>query len=219
MNRSFLLSEPLAAYIDANWTREPDVLRDLRAETAPMPESGMQIGADQGQLFTVLLKAIGARRTLEIGVFTGYSSTVTALALPADGRIVACDVSLEYTATARRYWERAGVAHKIDLRIGPAVQTLDAMISAGEEPFDFAFIDADKGGYWDYFERAIRLMRPGGLIAFDNVLWSGRVADESDQEESTRALREFNQRLHKDPRVIVALALNGDGVTLAVKAS
>jgi predicted O-methyltransferase YrrM len=216
--RSFLMPEPIAEYVNRNWVHEPDVLRELRAETAPMAEAGMQIGSDQGQFLTVLLKAIGAKRTIEVGVFTGYSSTATALALPPDGRIVACDVSEEFTAMARKCWARAGVADKIDLRIAPATETLDAMIAQGEEgQYDFAFIDADKVNYWNYFERCLRLIRKGGIVAVDNVLWSGRVADDFVQDESTVAIREFNRRVHEDPRVIASLIPIGDGVTLAVK--
>jgi predicted O-methyltransferase YrrM len=217
--RSFLLPDAIANYAERTWITEPDVLRDLRTETAAtMADPNMQISPDLGQFLTVLLKGIGARRTVEVGVFTGYSSMVTALAVPEDGRVVACDVSEEFTSMARRYWAKAGVAGKIDLRIGPALDTLDAMIGQGEEGrFDFAFIDADKGNYWGYFERCLRLLRQGGLIAADNVLWNGRVADESDQEDSTKAIRDFNQRVHEDPRVVASLVPIGDGLTLAVK--
>lgn len=215
---SFLIPEPLAGYIDKNWITEPDVLRELRAETAAsMADANMQISPDLGQFLTVLMKGIGARRTLEVGVFTGYSSTVTALALPADGKLIACDVSEEFTAMARRYWAKASVDHKIDLRIAPALETLDALIAGGEGQYDFAFIDADKGNYWGYFERCLRLLKKGGIIAVDNVLWSGRVADESDQQDNTIAIRDFNRRVHEDARVAASLVPVGDGLTLAVK--
>ncbi|HVT14362.1 MAG TPA: class I SAM-dependent methyltransferase [Fimbriimonadaceae bacterium] len=217
--RSFLVPELLADYIDRNWITEPDVLRELRSETmATMEDPNMQISSDLGQFLTVLLKGIGARRTLEVGVFTGYSSTVTALALPEDGKLVACDVSEEFTSVARRYWVKAGVDHKIELRIGPALDTLNTLLAeGGEGQFDFAFIDADKGSYWGYFEKCLRLLRPGGLIAVDNVLWSGRVADEENQQESTIYIRDFNRRVHEDPRVVASLVPLGDGLTLAVK--
>jgi caffeoyl-CoA O-methyltransferase len=192
--------------------REPDVLRRLREETAPLPHAQMQISPEQGAFMSVLVKAIGARRCLEVGTFTGYSSTVVALAIPDDGHLTCCDVSVEWTDVARRYWTDAGVAHKIDLRIGPAVQTLKTL---EEGSFDFAFIDADKPGYDAYYERALRLVRPGGLIAIDNVLWSGRVADDADQDERTVAIRALNDKIATDERVDVAMVPIGDGMTLA----
>lgn len=216
--RSFLVPDSLADYVESNWIREPDVLRELRDETAKLPESNMQISPDLGQFLTVLLKGIGAKRTVEVGVFTGYSSTVTALALPPDGKVTACDVSEEYTSIARRFWSKAGVEGKIDLRIAPALETLETLIfQGGEERYDFAFIDADKPNYWGYFEKCLRLLRPGGVVAIDNVLWSGRVADDANQEESTLAIREFNRRVHEDSRVIASLVPIGDGLTLATK--
>lgn len=216
---TYLFPPELASYVQRTWIDEPAVLRDLREETArTMANATMQISPDLGQFLTVLLKSIGARRTLEVGVFTGYSSTVTALALPADGRIIACDVSEEFTAMARRVWEKAGVAGKIDLRLAPARDTLDSLLAEGREgSFDFAFIDADKTGYWDYFDRSVQLVRPGGLIAIDNVLWSGRVADDSNHDEGTDDIRAFNARVHADPRVVSCLAPIGDGVTLAYR--
>lgn len=216
---TYLFPPELASYVQRTWIDEPAVLRDLREETArTMANATMQISPDLGQFLTVLLKSIGARRTLEVGVFTGYSSTVTALALPADGRIIACDVSEEFTAMARRVWEKAGVAGKIDLRLAPARDTLDSLLAEGREgSFDFAFIDADKAGYWDYFDRSVQLVRPGGLIAIDNVLWSGRVADASNHDEGTDDIRAFNARVHSDPRVLSCLAPIGDGVTLAYR--
>ncbi len=217
--RSFLVPEQLADYVDQNWIDEAAVLSELRDETAStMEAANMQISPDLGQFLTVLIKGINARRTVEVGVFTGYSSTVTALALPPDGRIIACDVSEEFTSMARRYWAKAGVANKIELRLGPALDTLDQMIAlGGAGHYDFAFIDADKANYWGYFERCLQLLRPGGLIAVDNVLWSGRVADNSDQEENTVAIRDFNRRVHADKRVIASLVPIGDGLTLAAK--
>jgi predicted O-methyltransferase YrrM len=215
---SFLIPDSVQEYAEANWLREAEVLRRLREETAAMPQANMQISPDQGQLMALLVRAIGARRTLEIGVFTGYSSLVTALALPEDGSIVACDVSEEYTSIARRYWQEAGVAHKIDLRLAPADETLDRLIDEGrEDEFDFAFIDADKAGYDAYFERCLRLVRPGGLIAVDNVLWDGKVADATVQDEDTEAIRSFNAKLAGDSRADLALIPIGDGVTVARK--
>lgn len=217
--RSFLIPDGLADYVDSNWIDEPALLRELRAETAEkMEDPNMQISPDLGQFLTVLLKGISARRTIEVGVFTGYSSTVTALALPENGSVIACDVSEEFTAMARRYWDKAGVANKIDLRIAPAIESLQALLAdGGAGTFDFAFIDADKAGYWSYFDACVSLIRPGGMIAVDNVLWSGKVADDSVQDESTVAIREFNRRVHADVRVIASLVPIGDGLTLAVK--
>jgi caffeoyl-CoA O-methyltransferase len=178
----------------------------------------MQIGADQGQFMALLVRLAGAKRCIEVGVFTGYSSLVVALALPHDGTLLACDVSEEYTAIARRYWNRAGVADRIDLRLAPAVDTLDAQLAQGNaNRYDFAFIDADKTNYAQYYERCLQLLRPGGLIAADNTLWSGAVADASDQSADTVALRAFNDKLHHDERVDVAMLSIGDGLTLARK--
>jgi predicted O-methyltransferase YrrM len=165
----------------------------------------------------LLVRLMGAKKTLEIGVFTGYSSLVVALALPADGKIVACDVSEEYTAIARRYWQAAGVANKINLHIAPALETLDRLLADGETDFDFAFIDADKSSYDSYYERALQLVRPGGLIAIDNVLWSGRVGDPEVQDNRTNTMRAFNQKLHQDTRITLSLVPIADGLTLALK--
>jgi predicted O-methyltransferase YrrM len=215
-NRTLNLTGPVYEYLLAHSLREAPALRGLREETAPMERAGMQISPEQGQFMAMLVKLLGARRTLEIGVFTGYSALAVALALPDDGRIVACDVSEEWTAVARRHWEAAGVAAKIDLRLAPASQTLGALLSQGAAAsFDFAFIDADKSGYLGYYERCLQLVRPGGLIAVDNTLWSGRVADDADASTDTAAIREFNARLHRDERVDLALLPVGDGLTLA----
>ena len=215
-DRTLNLTEPLYRYLQAHSLREPDALRALREETAPMPRAGMQISPEQGQLMALLVKLLGARRTLEIGVFTGYSALAVALALPEDGRIVACDLSEEWTAIARRHWERAGVAHKIDLRLAAAMRTLDALLAeGGAGAFDFAFIDADKANYVAYYERCLELLRPGGLVAADNTLWSGRVADPDDHSEDTEAIRAFNDHLHRDGRVDIAMLSIGDGLTLA----
>ena len=213
-----IIPENIYEYITAVSVREPPVLARLREETAPMPRSTMQITPDQGQFMALLVQMLGARRTLEIGVFTGYSSLVVALALPADGRIIACDVSEEYTSIARRYWQEAGVDHKIDLRLRPALETLRELLSGGQRgTFDFAFIDADKTNYDSYYESALKLLRPGGLIMIDNVLWSGRVADPSENDPDTVALRALNQKLHSDSRVALSMLPVGDGVTLALK--
>jgi predicted O-methyltransferase YrrM len=217
-NQSLGLSEALYQYLLAVSVREPDILHQLRAETAQHPMHQMQIAPEQGQFMALLIQLLGARKTLEIGVFTGYSALATALALPEEGRIVACDVSEDYTAIARRYWEAAGVAHKIDLRIAPALETLDQLLAEGQaESFDFAFIDADKGNYLAYYERSLALVRPGGLIAIDNVLWGGQVADPSVTDSATEAIRQLNQHLHHDERVSLSLVPIADGLTLALK--
>jgi caffeoyl-CoA O-methyltransferase len=218
MSRSFLIPDGLSDYIESSWLREDPVLRELREETSKLENSAMQIGPDQGQFMALLVRAIGAKRCLEIGVFTGYSSTVVAMALPDDGKIIACDVSEEFTNIARRYWEKAGVAKKIELRLGPASETLDAILeSGGAETFDFAFIDADKPNYLAYYERVLSLVCKGGLIAIDNVLWSGKVADLSVLDEQTLAIRQVNEHLHKDDRIDLCLVPIGDGLTLARK--
>lgn len=217
-NRSIELSEPLYRYLLSVSLREPPLLAELRAETARMPLARMQISPEQGQFMHWLLATIGARRTLEVGVFTGYSTLITALALPADGCVVACDISAEYTAIARRYWERAGVADRIQLHLRPALETLRAQLDTGAAgSFDFAFIDADKENYRDYYEAALQLLRPGGTLMFDNVLWSGRVIDPAATDSSTVALRAFNAALHQDQRVALSMLPVGDGLTLARK--
>lgn len=211
--RSPFLPEKVARYIVEHSVREPEVLRELRAATAPLAHSGMQIGADQGQLMALLVQAIDARRCLEIGTFTGYSALAVALALPEDGHIVCCDVSEEWTAIARRFWKKAGVEKKIDLRLAPALETLATL----QGPFDFAFIDADKENYDNYYEACLKLVRRGGLIAVDNTLWSGAVADSKHRDSATRALRAFNDKVHRDERVALSLLPIGDGLTLALK--
>ncbi|MGM3305511.1 class I SAM-dependent methyltransferase [Anabaena sp. WFMT] len=212
------LEQDLYNYLLSVSLREPEVLTQLRHETAQLPRAIMQISPEQGQFMALLVKTLGAKKTLDIGVFTGYSSLVVALALPADGKIVACDVSEEYTSIGRRYWQQAGIADKIDLRIAPALETLDQLLAAGEgETFDFAFIDADKGNYENYYERSLQLIRPGGLIAVDNVLWSGKVADTEVQDNQTKKMRAFNQKLHQDSRVDLSLVPIADGLTLVRK--
>jgi predicted O-methyltransferase YrrM len=215
-NRTMGLSDELKEYVLDVGTREPDVLARLREETASLPQHRMQVAPEQGALLAMLVELTEARRYLEVGTFTGYSSLAVALALPDDGRLVCCDVSEEWTAIARRYWDEAGVGHKVDLRIAPATETLDALIADGEESsYDLAFIDADKTGYDDYYERLLRLVRQGGLIAIDNVLWGGRVADESVDDPDTAALRALNRKLATDQRVSLCLLPIADGVTLA----
>jgi predicted O-methyltransferase YrrM len=215
-NRSIGLAEDLHTYLLKVGVREPEVLRALRAETAELPMANMQIAPEEGATLAMLVRLLGARRVLEIGTFTGYSSTAMALALPADGRMVCCDVSEEWTDIARRTWAAAGVADKIELRLAPAVDTLDDLLATDNAgTFDLCFIDADKDNYVNYYERSLRLVRPGGVICIDNVLWSGRVADPSDQDESTEAIRDLNTLIAADERVDVAMLPVADGLTLA----
>ncbi|HET7369282.1 MAG TPA: class I SAM-dependent methyltransferase [Gammaproteobacteria bacterium] len=217
-SRTVSLNDELYQYLLDVSVREPGVLRRLREETARLENSNMQIAPEQGRLLALLVQVMGARRCIEVGVFTGYSSLSVALALPPDGRIVACDVSEEYTDVARRYWREAGVEDKIDLRLAPALTTLESMIEADEDrQYDFAFIDADKTHYANYFERVLKLLRPDGLIAIDNTLWSGRTLDPADESEDTVAIREFNDRLYADERIDLSLVPIGDGLTLARK--
>jgi predicted O-methyltransferase YrrM len=205
-------------YLVAHAVRETPVQRALRAATRGIPGAGMQIAPEQGALMQVLVRLIGAKRYLEIGTFTGYSALCVALAMPASGRLVCCDLSAEWTSIARKFWRKARVASKIRLRLAPALETLDALLREGEAGrYDLAFIDADKGNYLGYFERCMRLVRRGGVIAIDNTLWGGRVVDPSRQDGDTRAIRAFNRRLHRDRRIEVALVPIGDGLTLAYK--
>lgn len=214
--RSIGLSKELHDYVLQFGLREPAILKELRDETAAHPESQMQIAPEQGQFMALLLKLLGARHILEIGVFTGYSSTVMALAMPGDGRLVACDVSEEYTNVARRYWESAGVADRIDLRIAPATETLEELLSEGAS-FDFAFIDADKTQYDVYYEKTLELLRPGGAVAIDNVFRGGRVADPTVDDDGTVAIRRLNEKIYNDQRVDFSLVPIADGVTVARK--
>lgn len=215
-NRSIGLAEDLHAYLLSVGVREPEVLRALREETAELPRASMQIAPEEGAALAMLVRLMGARRILEVGTFTGYSSTAMALALPAGGQIVCCDVSEEWTDIARRAWARAGVADRVELHLRPALDTLDDLLAADQAgTFDLAFIDADKGNYGAYYERALRLVRRGGLIAIDNVLWSGRVADPSVTDDDTEAIRELNALIATDDRVDVAMLPIADGLTLA----
>jgi predicted O-methyltransferase YrrM len=212
------VNEELYDYILSVSLQEPDILRRLREETEPHPHSMMQISPDQGQFMSLLIRLIAATRTIELGVYTGYSSLCVALALPSDGKLIACDVNQEWTSMAKRYWVEAGVAHKVDLRLAPAMETLDSLLAEGlAGSFDFAFIDADKENYTGYYERCLELLRPGGVIAVDNVLWSGRVADPRDRDDHTVAIREFNAKLLTDDRVLLSMIPIADGLTLALK--
>ena len=218
MNQKTLnLNETLYEYLLDNSLRESKVLKELRIETAKLPMSRMQIAPEQGQFMSLLLKLIGAKKTLEIGVFTGYSTLITALALPQDGIVIACDKDERYTSIAKKCWQQAGVDNKIDLRIAPAIDTLKELIEEQENSFDFAFIDADKRNYDNYYEHCLKLVRTGGLIAIDNVLWSGRVADLETDDKRTIAIHKFNQNLHQDHRVDISLIPIADGLTLAMK--
>jgi caffeoyl-CoA O-methyltransferase len=217
-NRTIALTDSLYEYLIDVSLRESPTQLALREETATMPNAGMQIAPEQGQFMAMLAKLSGARRYLEIGVFTGYSTLAVAAALPDDGRVVACDVSEEWTAVARRYWRLGGVERKIDLRLAPALQTLDGLLAAGQQgSFDLAFIDADKEGYLGYYERVLVLLRAGGLVCVDNTLWDGRVADPENADADTVAIRHFNEVLHRDERVDLSLVPIGDGLTLACK--
>lgn len=218
-NQILNLTPALYRYMVSVGVRDQDVLQQLREENGQHPRAVMQIAPEQGQFMGLLVQLLGVKKALEIGVFTGYSSLVVAMALPDDGQLIACDVSAEYTAMARKYWEKAGVAHKVDLRIAPALDTLDQLIADGHSSsFDFAFIDADKSNYDHYYERALQLVRPGGLIALDNVLWSGRVAEPAEhQDNRTRHIHALNQKIHGDQRVSVSLVPIADGLMLAMK--
>ena len=211
------LPKKLFEYVVAHGTRETAVQRRLRAATRRIPMGGMQIGPDQAAFMQLLVRAIGARRCIEIGTFTGYSALAVALALPAGGKIVCCDRSAEWTAIARRYWRKAKVEKKITLKLGPALATLDDLIPENKNKFDFAFIDADKTNYANYYEHCLRLVRRGGVIAIDNTLWYGNVVNRRDRTADTRAIRVFNRRLHRDRRIALSLLPIGDGLTLALK--
>ncbi len=217
-SRTIALSDALADYIVAHGVAEPPALARLRARTATLPNAQMQISPEQGQLMRVLCAMLGARRALEVGVFTGYSAAVVAMALPESGGLVACDISDEHGALARQTWRELGVEGRIDLRIAPALDTLGGLLESGHAGrFDLAFIDADKTNYGEYYELCLRLVRVGGCIAIDNTLWSGRVLDASDTSEDTAAIRALNDRIARDPRVRACIVPIGDGLTLAVR--
>ncbi|WP_280152207.1 class I SAM-dependent methyltransferase [Piscinibacter sp. XHJ-5] len=216
-SRFLPLDETLFRYVLDHSVREHPAQVALREATQDQPHAGMQISPDQGQLMALLVRLLGARRTIEIGVYTGYSALCVALALPEDGRVLACDINEDYVRVGRPHWQAAGVAHKIQVQIGPALKTLDARLDAGEAgQYDFAFIDADKTGYDGYYERCLRLLRPGGLVAIDNVLWSGSVARPA-QDADTAALQALNDKLHADARIDIAMVAISDGITLARK--
>jgi len=216
MGRFVKATDELMAYLSQVGAREHPAQTRCREETQQMGGiARMQIAPEQGAFLALLVQLIGARRCLEIGTFTGYSALSVALALPPEGRVIALDVSKDYTDKARGYWREADVDSKIDLRLGPGVEALDQMIVAGEGPFDFVFVDADKSSYDAYYERALKLVRKGGLIAFDNMLWNGAVADPAVKDADTSALRALNIKIHDDARVDMALATVGDGVMLA----
>jgi predicted O-methyltransferase YrrM len=216
--RSIGLSDPLYAWLLGNTVREAEPLRRLREETAALEDANMQIAPEQGQLMALLVKLIGARRTLEIGTFTGYSALAVALAMPADGRVLACDIDANFAAIARRYWQAAGMAHKIELRLAPALETIGRLLAdGGTGTFDMAFIDADKDNYAAYYEHCVALVRPGGLILLDNMLWNGWVADPSDDKISTQAIRAVTRLVHEDARVDSVLVPIGDGLMIARK--
>ncbi len=218
MARGLFFPEAISDYLLSVSLREPPILQKLREETANHPKVQFQISPEQGQFMALIMQLMGARRTIEVGVFTGYSSLAVALALPREGQIIACDINEEFTSVARRYWKEAGVDHMIDLRLKPAIETLNELLAQGERGrFDFVFIDADKTNYENYYERSLDLLRPGGVIMVNNVLWSGRVLDDSDQTPDTNALRAFNKKLHADSRVTLSMLPLGDGVTLALK--
>ncbi|MBS0569483.1 MAG: class I SAM-dependent methyltransferase [Proteobacteria bacterium] len=216
MTRRLANSESLETYVWAH-SREGAVAAALRAETAKLPQAGMQIGPDQAAFLALLVRAISAKRCIEIGTFTGMSALAVASALPADGQLVCCDISEEWTSIARRYWKEAGVDARIDLRIAPALDTLRDLANTQRGKFDFAFIDADKSGYDAYYEACLELLRPGGLVALDNMLWSGKVADANVHDADTDAIRALNAKIHADSRVDASLLTVGDGVVLARK--
>ena len=210
------LTDDLRDYLWQKGMKEHPVLEELREETAQLPESVMQICPEQGALMANLVRLMSAKKTLEIGTFTGYSALAVALALPEDGKIVACDISEEWTAIGKKKWEQAGVAEKIELRIGAALGTLEELIQDGQlGSFDFAFIDADKANYLDYYKMCLKLVRKGGVVAIDNVLWSGSVINSEINDVDTVAIRELNEFLVKDERVSLSMVPVGDGLTLA----
>ena len=217
MTGRYVMSDRIENYVAAH-TRESEAAQRLRAETAKLPQAGMQIGADQAAFLALLVRSTGAKRCIEIGTFTGYSALAIAAALPSDGRLVCCDISEEWAAIARRHWSSAGVSGRIDLRIAPALDTLKNLLARGEAGrYDFAFIDADKSGYDAYYEACLKLLKPGGLVALDNMLWSGRVVDPDHHDTDTDAIRTLNAKIHADSRVEAVLLTIGDGVMLARK--
>ena len=217
-SRTITMTDALYNYLIGVSLREPPVLKSLRLHTQKIPRANLQISPEQGQFMSLLVRLTGAKRAIEIGTFTGYSALCVALAMPDKGRMICCDVNESTGAVARKFWKKAGVEHKIDLRIAPALETVNALLAKGQAgKFDFAFIDADKPNYGAYYERVLKLMRPGGLIAIDNVLWGGDVLDAADQSVSTQAVRAINKKLKGDKRVDISMLPIGDGLTLARK--
>jgi predicted O-methyltransferase YrrM len=217
-NRTLVLTDPVYRYLLDHSLREDAIARGLREHTAGHEWARMQIAPEQGQFMTLLVELSGARRMIEVGTFTGYSALCLARGLPADGELICCDISEEWTAIGVPYWEQAGVRERIDLRIAPALDTLDALLADGQAgSFDLAFVDADKTNYANYYARCLELLRPGGLLMFDNTLWGGSVADPADQDADTQAIRVLNDTLHQDPRVTLSMVPIGDGLTLARK--
>ena len=217
-NSTIGLNDNLRKYLLDVSCRESKTLKDLREETSSLKESQMQISPEQGSFLSILVNIIGAKKTLDIGVFTGYSSLVVASQLPSDGCVTACDTNIEWTDIAKKYWKLAGVEKKINLVLDPAKKTLDRLLTDGaESTYDFSFIDADKINYQIYFERSLKLLRVGGVIAIDNVLWGGKVLDNNDNDPATRSIRLFNQKLFADERVSISMLPIGDGLTLAIK--
>ncbi len=215
--RTLPLDEQLYSYLQGVSLREPPAFRRCRQETAELPMSNMQIAPEQGQFLHLQLRILGAKRAIELGSFTGYSGLWIASALPAGGCMVACDINKEWISRARHYWEEAGVMNRIEMRIGPAIDSLDELIAQESKPFDFAFVDADKSMYDAYYERCLELVRPGGIIAVDNVLWNGKVANGSADDPDTMAIRALNEKLHNDERIDMSLVPIGDGMTLCRK--
>ena len=212
------LTPKVYSYLKNNSLREPEILKELREETHKIFQERMQISPEQGQFMRLLIEILGAKKTLDIGTFTGYSALAVALSLPDDGKVIACDTNVEWTNLAQYFWKKAKVSHKIDLKLAPALKTLDKLLAEGEEnTFDFAFIDADKCNYMSYYERSLALLRKGGLIAIDNVLWGGQVADSAIQDSDTVIIRELNAKVLMDERVTISMLPVGDGLTLARK--
>ncbi|MGA2955746.1 MAG: class I SAM-dependent methyltransferase [Thermodesulfobacteriota bacterium] len=217
-NKTLFLTEPLYQYLRNSFLREPEILKRLREETSRDPMAQMQISPEQGQLMSFLVKLLGATRTLEVGVFTGYSSLCVAMVLPPHGKLIACDISKEWTDVARRYWREAKVDPIVELRLAPGMETMDHLLARHETgKFDFVFIDADKKNYDGYYERALSLLRPGGLIAIDNVFWGGRVADSHNHDRDTIFIRDLNEKIRNDPRVDLSMIPIGDGLMLVRK--
>ncbi|PYG86587.1 putative O-methyltransferase YrrM [Ruminiclostridium sufflavum DSM 19573] len=216
--KSLNLTDELYDYMLEKSLREPDILRNLREETGRMLMSAMQSPPEESQFIALLLKLTGAKRILELGTFTGYTTLWMAMVIPSDGKIITCDVDNKWTSIGSRYWEEAGVSHKIDLRIAPALNTIDKLLESGyENIFDFIFIDADKDNYVNYYERALKLVRPGGIIGVDNVFWSGSVIDSKNQGSDVRNIRQLNKSIYEDQRVTISMVPIGDGLTLAIR--